>query len=393
MEKTILHFSATTPRIYSSFDRYNLKLSKELKQKGWHSVFIFLDRIFNENIRADLENSGADVLILKTNKNKLKIFMDVFLLYKQYRPSVVNVHFTNYLRIMLFVLSCIYNFDYFNTMHSSLNFENAAEYRERKGIIKFILLKAFFKLIIGRSKKFFCVSEAIQNQIKELSGIRTEKIKCLYLGVKDIRLKKSREKLRTLLPEIHFGGQVLIANVGAFEHIKGIETLVRAVFHLKHELGNENFLVFHLGGNRKSNLEGLKYNQYISELCKQLKVDSNIIFLGKKNNIYDLLPHFDIYVHPSHAEGLGLAIVEACSAALPVVASNKGGIPEVVVDQFSGFLVEVDNAKELASKMDVLIRNEKLRNEMGCKSYNIYQDKFSIDQQVSNYMLELGIQG
>ncbi len=391
MNKSIFHFVATTPQIYSSFDKFNLELSKKLYAEGWHSVFIFLDNIFHKQIEDDLKNTKATIIILDSQKNKFQVFIDLFFLYKKYRPQKVHVHFVNYLRVFNLILAYIFRADNYNTFRSLLTLNNKNEYIKQKGVIKFLLLRCFLLSMVGVSRKIFCNSNAIRMKINEFSGRNFNKIECLYVGIKDIHQKKSKTKLKQLLPEIQFDNQIIIANVGAFEHLKGVETLVRSVDVLKNKLNINNFLLLHIGGNRTDNAESYEYNRYISNLCEKFKIQSNIYFLGRRNDVYEILPHIDFYVHPSFTEGLSQAVIEACSAALPVVGTYAGGLPEVICDKHNGFIVNIDDKNDLAKKMKVLIENKCLRKRMGLNSYNVFKKKFDIDRQLIEYITKIGI--
>jgi len=70
-------------------------------------------------------------------------------------------------------------------------------------------------------------------------------------------------------------------------------------------------------------------------------------------------------VLPSIHEGLGLVILEAMSVGLPVVATNVGGIPEVVKDGYNGLLFEPRNWKDLAEKITFLLNDDEMRERMG----------------------------
>lgn len=391
MKKTILHFVATTPKIYSSFDRFNLELNKRLRSKKWRSVFIYCDNIYHNPIETDLKESNATIEILNTQQNLFKIFIDTFLIYLKYRPKKVHVHFENYLKAINLFLSIIFKSDYYISFRSLLTQFDKHEYINEKGLLKFILLRCFLIAIIYRSNKVFCNSMAIKNKITEFSGINFKKVFCLYVGIKDIQQTKCKNSLKKLLPEINFEKRILIANVGAFERLKGIETLVKSVFILKHIYHLNNFLVIHIGGNRTENKKNIAYNRYIFNICKKLKIDSNIFFLGEKNNVYDILPHIDLYVHPSYSEGLSQSVIEACSGGLPVIGSCTGGLPEVIHDNYNGFITKIGDEADLANRIKLLIENNELRNKMGLNSYKVFKKFFHIDHQIVKYLEMLNI--
>lgn len=104
-------------------------------------------------------------------------------------------------------------------------------------------------------------------------------------------------------------------------------------------------------------------------LTTELGVADNVQFLGwvENNEVPALLNTFDIYVAPStlDSESFGVAIVEASACNLPVIVTNVGGLPEVVINEVTGIVVEPDNVELLCAAIEKLLINPALRHEMG----------------------------
>jgi glycosyltransferase involved in cell wall biosynthesis len=107
----------------------------------------------------------------------------------------------------------------------------------------------------------------------------------------------------------------------------------------------------------------------LKKLCKSLDVDRNVSFIGFVENerVPDYLSQMDIFVVPSimSSETFGVAAVEAAACKLPVIASNIGGLPEVVIDGETGFLVPSKDPNAIAEKMVLLMQEIELRKRMG----------------------------
>jgi glycosyltransferase involved in cell wall biosynthesis len=97
-----------------------------------------------------------------------------------------------------------------------------------------------------------------------------------------------------------------------------------------------------------------KYLNFVSELARGLPVE----FLGWRDDIAAVLAELDLLVVPSKDEGMGRVIVEAFSAGVPVVAFGAGGIPEVITDGETGFLVSPATPEELAARIGEIIRSD-----------------------------------
>jgi glycosyltransferase involved in cell wall biosynthesis len=105
----------------------------------------------------------------------------------------------------------------------------------------------------------------------------------------------------------------------------------------------------------------------LQELAVKLNISDIVSFKGWINNeiLYDLYPNYDIMIMPSLSESFGVAALEASSAGLPVIASNIGGVPEVVKDGVTGILVEPGDPEKLAEAILKLASDVELRKKMG----------------------------
>ncbi|MBE3576272.1 MAG: glycosyltransferase [Limnochordales bacterium] len=120
----------------------------------------------------------------------------------------------------------------------------------------------------------------------------------------------------------------------------------------------------------------------IEERVRQLGLEGCVHFLGKRQDVGAMLTSADVFALGSTSEAFSLSIVEAMAAGLPVVATRVGGIPEVVEDGETGFLV--DDKFEMAERLIALARNTSLRYQMGLAARNRVQ-RFDIGRVVAEY--------
>jgi glycosyltransferase involved in cell wall biosynthesis len=114
-----------------------------------------------------------------------------------------------------------------------------------------------------------------------------------------------------------------------------------------------------------------------------LKTSANgrVNFLGWRNDIDEIMPIFDIFVLPSLNEGMGRVLVEAMAAGKPIVASNVGGIPDLVQHDYNGLLVPPGDEKALAASIKQLINDPQKAKSMGQRGReHCYQ--FSIESMI-----------
>ena len=118
---------------------------------------------------------------------------------------------------------------------------------------------------------------------------------------------------------------------------------------------------------------------------RQLGLKDKVDFLGWRSDIPILLKDCDIFVLSSDWEGFGNVLVEAMSAGKPIVATRVGGVPEVVEDGVTGFLVPPRDADVFASAILKLVREKRLREEMGRKGREKAVKEFDISIVTREY--------
>ena len=162
----------------------------------------------------------------------------------------------------------------------------------------------------------------------------------------------------------------IIALVGRMLRDKGIYEYIDAARALRNQNINAKFLL--IGGIDEFNSSSIKL-----EILKKWHREKLVDWLGKINNVHEILKKIDILCLPSYREGLPKALIEGAAMGLPIVTTNTVGCRDVVQDGFNGFLVPIKNSKALANAILKLIRDEKLRVRMGKESYNLAYSKFS----------------
>ncbi|XOB42184.1 MAG: glycosyltransferase family 4 protein [Candidatus Nealsonbacteria bacterium] len=182
----------------------------------------------------------------------------------------------------------------------------------------------------------------------------------LFLEEKDIRYDK------------------FILSVGQLEKVKGIDILIKAFSKIEHEFPDFKLIIIG-AGKEKENLKNLSSN---------LKIQDKIEFKGKLSlkETKDVIKNCYCLVLSSLSEGLPRVLMEAIALEKPVVASNIGGIPELIKENENGFLFKKGHSKELARKLKILLENRNLVKEMGKKGKEIIENKFSNEKYIKNYI-------
>ncbi len=122
------------------------------------------------------------------------------------------------------------------------------------------------------------------------------------------------------------------------------------------------------------------------QLARELGVHRDVLFLGNQDCMEELLPLADVFLLPSSSESFGLVALEAMSAEVPVIASNTGGLPEVVEHGFTGFLHDPAHVAGYVNSALKLLTNEPLRRTMGRRGRRVARERFAADEMVGRYV-------
>ncbi len=197
------------------------------------------------------------------------------------------------------------------------------------------------------------------------------------------REKLNEEKIKVIYNGIHLepvhvrannGECPVIGFVGRLEEQKGINFLLEAISLLN----NKRVKLLIIGDGKEK--ESLKLK------AEELKINNCVEFLGRKENAWDYMKNFDIFVLPSLWEGMPNVVLEAMSQEKIVITTNVGGIPEMIINGENGFLIEPANSKQLSKKIEYALslpEQEKRRIEENARK--TVEKNFSIDRMVKEY--------
>ncbi len=120
-------------------------------------------------------------------------------------------------------------------------------------------------------------------------------------------------------------------------------------------------------------------------LARKLGVYDDVRFLGKQDPVEEILSIADVFLMPSGSETFGLAALEAMSCGVPVVASNIGGLPELVVDDEVGYLCELGDIDAMTARVRTLVTDEVVQARMAHAARARAVDHFSLDRIIPSY--------
>jgi glycosyltransferase involved in cell wall biosynthesis len=172
---------------------------------------------------------------------------------------------------------------------------------------------------------------------------------------------------------LHIGGTPVIFALRSHEPKYGLEYLIKAASLVQKELKDVCFIIGGDGSLRKS----------FETLVDELGLTETLIFTGKISQ--QEAPYYyamsDIVVVPSLQEAFGLVVSEAMASGKPVIGTDVGGIPDQIIDGYTGFLVKPKDPEAIANKILALVRNKKEALRMGENGRKIAEAKFSLSEK------------
>ncbi|MCL6447510.1 MAG: glycosyltransferase family 4 protein [Armatimonadetes bacterium] len=252
----------------------------------------------------------------------------------------------------------------FLTAHNSIFYEDWPAWKK-------MILAAAERALSRVTDRIITVSEALRRELMQKEGINPDRIVTIYNGIGPAPGRPPRERRQVLrelgLPPL---GQV-VGTIARLAPQKGVGYFLKAAAMLVKDY-QVNFLIVG-GGPLRRQLE----SEAIS-----LGLQNRVVFTGEREDVPAILPVFDIFVLPSLTEGFPLTILEALAAGRPVIATRVGGIPEAIVDNYTGLLVKPGDPAGLALAIAELLSDRERALALGRAGQACARDRFTVAQMV-----------
>jgi glycosyltransferase involved in cell wall biosynthesis len=217
---------------------------------------------------------------------------------------------------------------------------------------------------------FICASDAIR-QILLADGVPPLRAVTVHEGIDLSRVDAAPPaNLHAELWLPHHAP--LIGNVAALVPHKGQRHLIESAALVVRQVPDARFVVAGEGELRP----------VLERAIRDHHLEKHVLLLGFRPDVLSLHKAFDIFAMSSITEGLGTSLLDAMASGKPVVATAAGGIPEVVVDGETGFLVPPRDHEAMANSLVTLLKDEQLRQRMGRAGLVRARRKFSADRMV-----------
>lgn len=362
-------------------------LAENLEKVGCKSVVVTFK---DGTLRAEIERLGIPVEILSARRYSVAAFPQfigdmlhtrraLLGLLKKYNVDVIQTHLLRSLDFLVLSLRLQTKAQIFWTFHNArfdLREEHLSQHKwlfkpKRWGY------HTLYSLGARGVNRLIAVSEEVKASIaKTLPAIPQKKIITICNSV-DVRRYDKHSERTALRQELGFGEQQRVAAVVAsFKEQKGHRFLLDALQEVVRQFPDLKVL-FAGDGELQTALQAQTL---------RLHLENNVLFLGNRANIPDLLAASDYFILPSLWEGLPMALIEAMASRLPVIATRVSGTNQVMVHGETGLLVAPGNSAELAHAILELLSNPSMALQMGKAARRRVEIHFGAQKQAQEHL-------
>lgn len=363
----ICFISPYSPRTVNGIGTFMMSLAKYLKEHGHEPILITK----YENGELDINNVFDSDNIIEIKHTRLKNLANIHLtlltltaIFKErHKIDIVHLQQSHLLSAFSAVFTKIIGIPTLATFHVKVPV---------KGFKKFSA-DVFINVIFRFSGVITYVSEETKNSFRNpgkiiKNGIDTEKFKANYSLRKRVR------------DDLNISNSFTFLFLGRVAFNKGIYELLDAVSIIRTKANNNNIVLLVVGP-----IANEEENRYLDHI-KEKGLENYVFTVGAKNDIQKYYCSSDLFVLPSHLEGMPLSLLEAMSCSLPCVVSNVGGIPEVVIHGENGLLIEPNSIDELVEKITWCLNHKDKIKMIGLNATKTVRERFSMERIAEEYI-------
>ena len=310
---------------------------------------------YRSPITTRLEDKNVPIYYLGKKKGiDIRVILKLLILFLQKKPDVVHTHLYSIPYVIPAAIIARIPIK-LHTIH------NIAEKEARQSLRK--INNVFYKLckVIP-----VAISPTVKKSIIREYKLLNNQVPMIYNGIDLTKCIVKKEYKNE-------SGIITILHIGRFAKQKNHICLIES-FKLVHDKVPNTVLKLIGGGDLE---EEIRYK------VKELGLEDSVQFLGLQANVYPYLNEADIFVLPSLWEGMPITLIEAMATGLPVVATGVGGVPDIIHNNVTGLVVDVDR-EQIAETLLKLIDDQNLREKLG-KAARFSANQFSAKIMAKKY--------
>ncbi len=359
MSKTHKILLYTDTPLYGGAEKHMLLLAKSLNRKNFNPIIVCRKSKNLEKWCKELAKNKIETIITDTpNKNSPSNLTQLNKIIKKHKPEIIHAHIWNPVACKYaFAAAWLNNIPLVTTEHDPFPLTGHK--------------KIYKKLTLGQCKRIITVSLANQTLFNDLYPASANKTITIHNGIEKASTELSEQHKHHLKKDDFHAGQEtkIVFSAGALHPRKGYKYLINAFKKVVNKVDNVKLVIAGSGPERNK----------LEKLIKNLRLEKKVILLGQRDDIEKLMLASNIFVLPSLKEAFGIVVLEAMQNGLPIIASNVGGIPEIISSEKLGLLVKPGQKDSLSKALIKLLKDEKLRNTFATKGQEHWKD-FSVEK-------------
>ncbi|SMC68516.1 N-acetyl-alpha-D-glucosaminyl L-malate synthase BshA [Pedobacter nyackensis] len=224
---------------------------------------------------------------------------------------------------------------------------------------------------INKSDGVTAVSESLKKDTEEHFEI-TNEIKVIPNFIDFTRFSlKPKDHFKKAIAPNH---ERILIHTSNFRKVKRTSDVIRIFQKIQEKIPSKLLMVGD-GPERAS----------VEQLCRSLGICEHVRFLGKQDAVEEILSVSDLFLMPSESESFGLAALEAMACKVPAITSNSGGLPELNIDGFSGYMSNVGDVEDMANKAISILENDEVLKQFKENAFKRAQD-FDLKKILPEYV-------
>ena len=365
MEQPRILFQVIPTLTPAGAERVVVHLLQYHDRTKYQPVCICLGNPTGSHYEEFVRNLGVPLYFLgKQSKATVGLIQKLSALFREYRPTVVHMH----LRGLTYTYPLLLKY---KTPVQVYTVHNLAWYDRGTRFQKLVTTLAF-RYRIGRVTPV-AIAERVRTSIQQVFGYANPPLIPNGIAVEEFHLSPE-VRLQWRQAQGIEADAIVVAHIGRFSRQKNHELLVRAFARIKPS--QPLYLLLVGDGELRPSIENL---------VNELNPSGKVRFLGIRSDIPEILNASDIFVLSSRWEGNPMSVMEAMAAGLPVVATEVGGVPELVLHGATGLLVPNEDEQALSQALHTLIAEPDLRATMAVQARQVALERFDARQMTRAY--------
>ncbi len=327
----------------------------------------------NGNLKQKLEEKNIRVIQIAALERNIKMtgdiraFFELFKLLHEEKPDIVHLNSTK-AGLLGSLASFFYKLTTNDYRLTTIFTAHGWAWNEPRPWWQKLLIKKTQWLTMLLSDRTIVVSEHLKKQTRWWLFV-SRKISVIHNGVPELSFLPRDEARQWLRIPSHV---FAVGSIAELHKNKGLDVAIEALSLLRDK--NVTYTIVGEGEERAT----------LEMLIKWHELEERVSLAGHIDEAYKYLKAFDVFLLPSRTEALSYALLEALQAGLPIVATNVGGIPEVVEHKKTGLLVPPENPRALAHALRFMMTHPDARESAGREFKNKIKKNFAIAKMFAN---------